>query len=150
MNKTEKDTKPKGSKQKDKQIEHTLNINGRDATTVAGAILILNQRALEELGITRNYSRDAVYAMYTDGKIEGIHTPSANYYFVDSLQKVKIASRNYTHKENKQKPGRGGYSHELREQAFKLVASGLSRRAAAKQLGVSNQTINNWYKQTNS
>src|SRR5882762_8561671 len=77
------------SKQKS-PIDEAIEINGKAATTVAGARKLLSQRAKDELGIERNYSRDAVYAMFVSGKIEGVRTPSANYYFLETLQSVRL------------------------------------------------------------
>ena len=71
-------------------ISDVVMIGRRKATTVQGAKKILQQRAKEEFKVEREYSRDAVYALFLKGKIEGVRTPSTNYYFLDSLMKVKL------------------------------------------------------------
>lgn len=135
------------SKHKLPAIE-TIEVNGRAATTVTGARKLLNERAKEELGIERDYSRDAVYAMFVAGKIEGIQTTPANYYFIDSLQKVRLDP----HRRNKPqrqppKVGKEGYSQTVKNEALRLYQEGvLSKRAIARRLEVSYQTINNWTK----
>jgi hypothetical protein len=123
-----------------------VEVNGRAATTVTGARKLLNDRAKEELGIERDYSRDAVYAMFVTGKIEGVRTTPANYYFIDTLQKVRLDP----HRRNKPqrqppKVGKEGYPQEIKDEALRLHREGvLSKRTIARQLNVSYQTINNW------
>lgn len=139
------------SKHKLPAIE-TIEVNGRAATTVTGARKLLNERAKEELGIERDYSRDAVYAMFVAGKIEGIQTTPANYYFIDSLQKVRLDP----HRRNKPqrqppKVGKEGYPKEVKDEAMRLYREGaLTKRAIARQLSVSYQTINNWISAVNN
>jgi DNA invertase Pin-like site-specific DNA recombinase len=139
------------SKQKNPSIE-TIEINGKLATTVSGAIKLLNQRAKEEFGIERNYSRDAVYAMFAAGKIEGIRTPSANYYFLDTLNTVRLDP--YRRKKpvrQTPKVGKEGYPQAVKEEALKLYGEGiLSKRAIARRLEISYQTVNNWIKTDNA
>jgi DNA invertase Pin-like site-specific DNA recombinase len=138
-------------KQKLPAIE-IVEVNGRPATTVTGARKLLNERAKEELGIERDYSRDAVYAMFVAGKIEGVRTTPANYYFIDTLQKVRLDP----HRRNKQvrqppKVGKEGYPQEVKDEALRLYREGmLSKRAIARQLDVSYQTINNWTSAVNN
>lgn len=135
------------SKQKNEAIE-TIEISGRLATTVSGARKLLNQRAKDELGIERDYSRDAVYAMFIAGKIEGIRTPSANYYFIDTLQKVHLDPHRRNKKQRQPpKVGKEGYSQTVKDEALRLYQEGvLSKRAIARRLEISYQTINNWMK----
>jgi hypothetical protein len=140
--------KAKQPKQKVEPIE-TINIDGREATTVTGAIKILNRRAKEDFQQDRDYSRDAVYAMFVANKIEGIRTPSANYYFVDSLEKVPLSRHGKMKADRKRdytrRVGKEGYPPEKREQATRLYREQhLSKRAIADELKVSYQTINNW------
>lgn len=136
-------------KQKQGAIE-TIVIDGREATTVSGARKLLNKRAQDELGQTREYSRDAVYAMWQAGKLEGFSTPSANYYYVDSLMRVQLDQRNITKPKSytRRVTSKAGYGQEVKEQVLALYKQGdMSKRAIAKQLDVSYQTVNNWLRE---
>jgi transposase len=107
----------------------TITINNREATTTKGARAILKERT------GRDYSRDAVYRLYVNGKIEGVRTDIANLYYIDSLKTVVLSpevGRNAT------------YSPETREQALLLHDQGLTNREVAEKVGATNQIVNYW------
>lgn len=115
-------------------IEQVVMIDGREAVTVSGAIRILKE-------VTNNgYSRDTILRMFYDGKIQGKRTPSANFYYVDSLREYRPAE-----KTGGRKPGATTTSITTREMALALIASGeMNQTEAARKFGVSRQTIKNW------
>lgn len=130
-------------KQKQAVVE-AIKIDGREATPVSGVLKILKEK------VGREYSRDTVYSLYRRGLIEGVPTPSANYYFIDSLEGVeahlKPGIQGKPPQPLEKRVDKKGYPEEKRKRAMELLGGGMSRRAVAQQLGVSSQTINNWSK----
>jgi len=136
------------------QVTDTIIVNGREAITVSGAQKILTQLAREIAeehkddpafenylkGEPREYSRYTVYRMLTAHHIDAIRTPSANYYYVDDLMKLKdkLNPIRGTRKDRKH------YTPEQKEQALNLHRQGLKNREIARELNISYQTINNW------
>jgi hypothetical protein len=135
---------PKGQRT---EVADTIEINGKQYATVRKAQEILSQLA-SELGTPHDYSRFAVFRLAVDNGIDILTTPSANYYSVEGLRGLK----------EKLRPGIGrgaktggsekrtNYGEDLKIQAFLLQEQGLSNRQIAGRLGVSYQTINNWFK----
>jgi hypothetical protein len=124
-------------------VQDIIVINGRAATTVRGAQKILTERA-KALGSDREYSRDTVYRLLVDQKIEAIPTPSANYYFVEDLESVPI-----TPKVGRRGKGKASvYTAEKKGEALHLREQGLTHRQIAQQIGVPFQTVGNWIRQS--
>ncbi len=134
------------------EIPERIIINGREATTATPAALILSERA-RAAGYEKEYKRNTVYVLFRDGKIEGTRMPTAIYYYVDSLNTVRIdpSRGGKPSQAGKKSIEKEGYPPTVREEAFRLLATGMSRENIAKKLGTSKQTIGNWIrKQTNS
>jgi hypothetical protein len=129
-------------------VINIVEINGRKATSTSGAIAILQEFTDYE------YSRDSIYRMYLDGKIEGERTDIANYYYIDSLKKAGEMLKPLAPPPGKNRRGRRKkrehvpYTEEIKEQARQLRQEGLSYGRIAKQLGVSSQIVQYWLKQS--
>jgi hypothetical protein len=146
MSKPEESSMSKQSRPNGTEVISIVEINGKKAASTSGAIAILQ----EFTGY--KYSRDSIYRMYLDGKIEGVRTDVANYYYIDSLERAGESLKALVPPPGKNRRGRRKkgeqiiYSKETKEQARQLRQNGMSYGAIAKKLDVSSQLIQYWLK----
>lgn len=113
--------------------------DGKEYAIVGRAQAILSEMA-DELGVSRSYSRFAVYRLAVDNGVEILSTPSANYYSVEGLLSLKEKIQ----PERGNKSGRKHYTAEDKERALQLYEETKNCREVAKGMGVSYQSVNNW------
>lgn len=113
--------------------------DGKEYAIVGKAQAILSEMAAEK-GISRPYSRFAVYRLAVDNGVEILGTPSANYYSVDGLRGLKDKIK----PERGNKSGRTHYTAEQKKRAIRLYAEGKNCREVAKMTEASYQSVNNW------
>src|SRR5579859_7439758 len=109
-------------------------------------VRIDHQKAMPPMVILVHVQTDSVglsrarTAGNPDQGFDAVRTPSANYYYVDDLMKLKdkLNPIRGTRKDRKH------YTQEQKEQALDLHRQGLKNREIARQLNISYQTINNW------